>query len=79
MKKFIAVDFYDLIWKQETVFSLEDMEALFARYAENGINAVLWRLSVYGKLLYHSKTPDRYTIGGAPQGVEAKALKVMET
>ena len=79
MKKFIAVDFYDLIWKQKTVFSLEDMEALFAKYAENGINAVLWRLSVYGKLLYHSKTPDKYTIGGAPQSVEVKALKVMET
>ena len=60
MKKIIAVDFYDLIWKAENPFSRDDMDALFCKYAEYGVDAVLWRVSVCGKLLYHSQTPDRY-------------------
>ena len=79
MKKYIAGEFYDLIWQQSTPFSLADMEDLFRKYAETGIDAVLWRLSACGKLLYHTKTPDRYA-GCAAQGdLGPKALAVMES
>ena len=78
MKKYIAVDFYDLIWQQSEPFSLADMEALFRKYAENGIDAVLWRLSACGKLLYHTKTQDLYA-GCAAQGdLGPKTLAVMD-
>ena len=77
MKKYIAVDFYDLIWQQSTPFSLGDMEALFRKYAETGIDAVLWRLSACGKLLYHTKTQDRYAGCPAQGDLGTKALAVM--
>ena len=77
MKKIIAVDFYDLIWQYEKPFSRNDMEALFAKYKENGVDAVLWRLSVCGRLLYHTKTPDRYVGGPYAPSLAAKATAVM--
>lgn len=79
MKKFIAVDFYDLIWHQDTIFSASDMESLFRQYAENGIDALLWRVSVYGKLLYHSRTPDRYAGCAAQGAVSERAMAVMKS
>ena len=79
MKKFIAVDFYDLIWQQtERIFSLDDMDALFRKYAEHGIDAVLWRLSVCGKLLYHTRTPDRCAVRGEPGSLQHRAFEVMQ-
>ena len=48
MLKIIAVDFYDLIWQQETLFSEADIDRLFRKYAEHRVDAVLWRLSVCG-------------------------------
>ena len=77
MKKIIAVDFYDLIWKAENPFSRDDMDALFCKYAEYGVDAVLWRVSVCGKLLYHSQTPDRYMGCKAQNSTGEKAMAVM--
>ena len=77
MKKIIAVDFYDLVWKQEKPFSREDMDALFARYKEWHVDAVLWRLSACGKLLYHSNTPDRYSGCPAETALSKRMLAVM--
>lgn len=70
MLKIIAVDFYDLIWQQETLFSEADIDRLFRKYAEHRVDAVLWRLSVCGKLLYRSQTAD------CMQGNEGNAIDV---
>ncbi len=59
MKKIIAVDFYDLVWQRKEPWTPEAIDRLFAKYAENGVDAVLWRLSACGKLLYQTTTPDR--------------------
>lgn len=61
MRKIVAVDFFDLVWQQtERIYSLEDIDALFARYAEYNVDSVLWRISACGKMLCHTKTPDQF-------------------
>lgn len=79
MKKIIAVDFYDLIWKQEEIFTISDIEKLFCKYAQHGVTAVLWRLSLIGKLLYYSNTVDRFSISTSNNPIAIKALKVMDS
>ena len=59
MRKIIAGDFYDLVWQQETLFGQADIDSLFRKFAEHGVDAVLWRLSACGKLLYRTATPDQ--------------------
>jgi hypothetical protein len=68
MKKCIAVDFYDLIGQRESPWLPDDIDRLFAGYAEYGVTSVLWRLSCCGKLLYHSETPDRFDFTGNEYG-----------
>jgi len=80
MKKIIAVDFYDIIWMHDGLFTLADMDALFAKYAEHGVTGVLWRLSACGNLLYHSKTAERFDrrASASTQLISKKTLAVME-
>ena len=58
MRKIVAVDFYDLILQQHSLYSREDIDQLFRGYAAIGIDTVMWRLSVCGLLLYRTNTPD---------------------
>lgn len=74
MKKCIAVDFYDLIGQRQSPWTPEDIDRLFAGYAEAGITSVLWRLSCCGKLLYRSNTPDRFDFAGNEYGRKAVEL-----
>jgi len=80
MKKIIAVDFYDIIWKHDGLFTLADMDALFAKYAEHGVTGVLWRLSAGGNLLYHSRTAERFDRRAANSSdfISRKTIAVME-
>ena len=61
MKFTMAADYYDLIQFSEELFDEQKIDQLFGEYAERGINAVQWRLSVCGQLLYHTKTRDMFT------------------
>jgi hypothetical protein len=55
----MAVDFYDMVWVSEKVFDKESIDKFIAQCAQNGINRILWRVSVGGQLFYHTNTPDR--------------------
>lgn len=54
----MAIDYYDLIWKSEELFGEAAIDRLFSEYAERGFTGVQWRVSVHGKLLYHTKLGD---------------------
>ncbi|MCF6175454.1 MAG: hypothetical protein L3J71_06790 [Victivallaceae bacterium] len=57
----MAVDYYDLIWKSEELFDEQHIDRFLGSCAEHGINAIQWRLSVCGQLLYRTKTGDMFT------------------
>ena len=59
MKLTMAVDFYDMVWVSEEIFDESHIDKFIKQCAENGINRLLWRVSVGGKLFYHTRTPDR--------------------
>ena len=61
MKFTMAVDYYDLIWQSDELFDEQKIDHFLGQCAENGINAVQWRLSVCGELLYRTKTGDMFT------------------
>jgi hypothetical protein len=61
MKFTMAVDYNDLIWKSEELFDEQHIDRFLGSCAEHGINAIQWRLSVCGQLLYRTKTGDMYT------------------
>ena len=61
MKFTMAVDYYDLIWQSEELFDEQKIDRFLGECAEHGINAVQWRLSVCGQLLYRTKTGDMFT------------------
>ena len=61
MKFTMAVDYYDLIWQSDELFDAQKIDHFLGQCAENGINAVQWRLSVCGELLYRTKTGDMFT------------------
>jgi hypothetical protein len=57
----ISIDYIDLIQQTDELFAEDHIDRLFAEYAERGIDAVQWRVSVIGKLLYHTKLGERFT------------------
>jgi len=57
----MAVDYYDLIWQSEELFDEQKIDSFMGKCAEHGINAIQWRLSVCGELLYRTKTGDMFT------------------
>lgn len=59
MKLTMAVDFYDLVWVSDEIFDENHIDKFIKQCAENGINRLLWRVSVGGKLFYHTRTTDR--------------------
>ncbi|MCF6177249.1 MAG: family 10 glycosylhydrolase [Victivallaceae bacterium] len=61
MKFTLAVDYYDLIWRSAELFDEQHIDRFLGRCAEHGINAIQWRLSVCGQLLYRTKTGDMFT------------------
>jgi hypothetical protein len=61
MRLTMAVDYCDLIWKSDALFDEEAINRLLGEYAARGVNAVQWRVSVFGKLLYNSKLGDKFT------------------
>jgi hypothetical protein len=73
MKFTMAVDYYDLIWQSEKLFDEPHIDRFFGECAEHGINAVQWRLSVCGHLLYRTKTGDMFT--GTPYNSSASLSK----
>jgi hypothetical protein len=57
----MAVDYRDLIACSEELFGKEQINRFLGECAENKIDAVQWRLSACGQLLYHTKTGDMFT------------------
>ena len=56
----LYIDYYDLIWKSESLFDENRIDQFLGRCAEAGISSVFWRVSVCGALLYHTELPDRF-------------------
>ncbi len=69
----MAIDYYDLIWKSRKLFGREHINCFLGQCAEHGIDTVQWRLSVCGKLLYHTKTGDML------ESIPAEDLQAMQT
>lgn len=63
MKLTIAVDYYDLVWASDELFGEEAIDKLLGEYAERGVDSVQWRVSVCGKLFYHTRLGDRFAEG----------------
>ena len=61
MKFTVAVDYYDLLWQSDELFDEQKIDHFLGMCAEHGIDAVQWRVSVCGQLLYHTKTADMFT------------------
>lgn len=59
----MAVDYYDLVMISDDLFDEEPIDRMLGEFAERGVNAIQWRVSVLGKLLYHTKTVDRFAVG----------------
>jgi hypothetical protein len=57
----IAIDYLDLVWISDELFTEEPINRLLGEYAERGVDTIQWRVSVLGQLLYHTKLGDRYT------------------
>lgn len=57
----MAVDYYDLIMAQKTLFDESSIDRMLGAFAERGVDTVQWRVSVLGKLLYHTQLGDRFT------------------
>jgi hypothetical protein len=72
----VAVDYYDLIWCSEKLFQEEEIDRFLGQCAEHGVTTVQWRLSACGKLLYHSRTPDRYGSESSPADFHASFAAV---
>jgi hypothetical protein len=61
MKFTVAVDYYDLLWQSDELFDEQKIDHFLGVCAAHGIDAVQWRVSVCGQLLYHTKTADMFT------------------
>ena len=59
----IAVDYLSLIDISDELFDEDPINRLLGEYAERGVDSVQWRVSVLGKLLYHTRLGDRFGEG----------------
>ena len=71
-----AIDYLDMLGFLDGIFDEEPINSLLGEYAERGITAVQWCVSVFGKLLYRSKLGEMYAacigrFGFDPPAVEA--------
>lgn len=73
----MAVDYYDLIWQSEELFDEQHIDRFLGECAGRGINAIQWRLSVCGQLLYHTRTGDMFT--GKKYNSQTSIAKAHET
>jgi hypothetical protein len=82
MKRTLNIDYYDLVIRggppgTPEFYDEGRIERLLSRAAEEGIQRVLWRLSVCGKVAYHSNVRTRFD-WAEPRESNAKMTAVME-
>ena len=82
MKRTLNVDYYDLVLQggrpdTPEFYDEQRIERLLARAAEEGIDRVLWRLSIVGKVAYHSNVRTRFDWAD-PRRENAPMTAVME-
>lgn len=82
MKRTLNVDYYDLVLQggapgTPDFYDERRIERLLARCAEEGVDRVLWRLSVCGKEAYYTRVRTRFD-WAEPRGENAKMTAIME-